>query len=224
MTARCQTARMRVVIAEDELLLRAGMAEVLTQKGLDVVGLAGDGAELVRKVVALRPDLAITDIRMPPTHTLEGLEAAEELDRRCPDVALAVLSNHVEARHAMRLLERRTQGIGYLLKGRVADLDRFVEVLDGVAAGGCAIDPEVVRALVERRRRQGPLDELTERERELLSLMAEGLSNRGLGRRLFLSERTIESHVHKIFTKLDLPRAPDDNRRVLAVVKYLNAQ
>jgi DNA-binding NarL/FixJ family response regulator len=161
---------------------------------------------------------------MPPTRTLEGLEAAEELDERCPEVAVLVLSNHVEARYAMRLLERRTQGIGYLLKGRIADLDRFVEALRLVASGGCAIDPEVVRALVERRRRQGPLAELTDREREMLSLMAEGLSNRGLSRRLFLSERTIEAHVKSIFSKLDLPRAPDDNRRVLAVVKYLDAR
>ena len=214
---------MRVVIADDELLLRAGMAEVLGQRGFDVVGQAGDGAELVRQVVALRPDLAIVDIRMPPTRTLEGLEAAEELDQRCPDVAVMVLSNHVEARYAMRLLERRTHGIGYLLKGRIGDLDRFVETLGDVASGGCTIDPEVVRALVERRRRQDPLAGLTEREREMLSLMAEGLSNRGLGRRLFLSERTVESHVHKIFTKLDLPRAADDNRRVLAVVQYLNS-
>ena len=215
---------MRVVIAEDELLLRAGMSQVLGQKGLEVVGLAGDATELVRQAMTLRPDLAIIDIRMPPTHTLEGLEAAEELDRRCPEIALAVLSNHVEAHHAMRLLERRTEGIGYLLKGRIADLDRFVEVLSGVANGGCAIDPEVVRALLERRRRQNPLDELTEREREMLSLMAEGLSNRGLANRLFLSERTIETHVHKIFTKLGLERAPDDNRRILAVVQYLNAR
>ena len=215
---------MRVVIADDELLLRAGMAEVLSQKGFDVVGQAGDGAELIRKVGGLRPDLAIIDIRMPPTNTLEGLEAAEELDRRCPEVAVLVLSNHVEARHAMRLLERRTQGIGYLLKGRIADLGRFVESLRLVASGGVAIDPEVVRAMVERRRRQGPLAELTDRELEMLSLMAEGLSNGGLSRRLFLSERTIEAHVKSIFSKLDLPRAPDDNRRVLAVVKYLNAR
>lgn len=214
---------MRVLIAEDELLLREGMAEVLGKRGFEVIGQAGDGEELVRKAAALRPDLAIVDIRMPPTHTLEGLEAAEELDERCPEVAVLLLSNHVEARHAMRLLERRTQGIGYLLKGRIADLDRFVEALHLVVSGGCAIDPEVVRALVERRRRDDPLAELTDREREMLSLMAEGLSNRGLGRRLFLSERTIEAHVHSIFMKLDLPRAPDDNRRVLAVVRYLNS-
>lgn len=215
---------MRVVIADDELLLRAGLAEVLGQKGFEVVGQAGDGAELVRKVAALRPDLAIVDIRMPPTRTLEGLEAAEELDRRCPEVAVLVLSNHVAARHARRLLERRTQGIGYLLKQRVTDLDRFVETLKLVASGGCAIDPLVVRALIDRRRREGPLAELTERELEMLSLMAEGLSNRGLGRRLFLSERTVEAHVHKIFMKLDLARAPDDNRRVRAVIKYLDAR
>lgn len=214
----------RVVIAEDELLLRAGLAEVLSQNGFEVVGQAGDAETLIRKVAALRPDLAIVDIRMPPTRTLEGLRAAEELDARCPEVAVLVLSNHVEAHYAIRLLDRRTQGIGYLLKERIADLDRFIEALHLIASGGFAIDPEVVRALVERRRPEDPLAELTEREHEMLSLMAEGLTNRGLGRRLFLSERTVEAHVRSIFTKLDLPSEDDDNRRVHAVVRYLNAR
>lgn len=214
---------MRVVIADDELLLREGMAQLLSERGFEVIGTAGDGAELISKVVGLRPDVAIVDIRMPPTRTVEGIEATEELSERCPEVGVLILSNHVDGRHAMRLLEGRTQGIGYMLKDRVADLDRFVESLRAVASGGCAVDPEVVRALVERRRREDPLAELTEREREMLSLMAEGLSNGGIGRRLFLSERTVETHVHSIFMKLDIPREPDDNRRVLAVVRYLNA-
>lgn len=215
---------MRILIAEDELLLREGLAQLLSATGFDVVGQVSNGEDLVRKAVALKPDAAIVDIRMPPTHTEEGLEAAEELHAQVPEVGVLVLSKYVEPSYAVRLLENRERGIGYLLKDRIADVGAFVDALNRVATGGWAVDPAVVAALVDRRRVADPLAELTDREREMLSLLAQGLSNRGIGRQLFLSSRTVEAHLRSIFSKLDLASSPDDNRRVLAVVRYLDAR
>ena len=214
---------MRVVIADDEVLLREGLERLLTEAGFKVVGKVGTGGELPRKVELTRPDVAIVDIRMPPTHTDEGLVAAAEIRESHPDVGVLVLSHYLESRYAMRLLEQHPAGAGYLLKERVSDLAVLSDALHRLDEGECVLDPTIVTRLVDRPRPTGPLDELTEREREVLGLMAEGRSNGGICERLFLSPKTVESHVRQIFVKLDIDGSPDDHRRVLAVLTYLRS-
>jgi DNA-binding NarL/FixJ family response regulator len=214
---------MRLVVADDSLLFREGLVRVLDEQGFEVLGQMDNAEDLVRRVSGLKPDVALVDIRMPPTQTDEGLRAAQEIGERFPDVGVVVLSQYLEASWAMRLLEEGSAGRGYLLKDRVGDLDSFAESIRRVGSGDSVVDPEVVSALVGRRRDAGVLDALTEREREILALMAEGRSNHGICERLVLSPRTIESHVRTIFQKLELPPAEDDHRRVLAVLAYLRA-
>jgi DNA-binding NarL/FixJ family response regulator len=213
----------RVVIAEDSVLLREGLARVLTEQGFEVAAQVGDATELQRAVKRTKPDVAIVDVRMPPTQTDEGARAAEEIRAQHPDVGVLVLSQIVEARRALKLFSERPEGFGYLLKDRVLQIDEFVESVRRVGRGGTAIDPEVVAQLVGRRDAEGPLDELTPREREVLGLMAEGRSNKAICDKLFLSPKTVETHVNSIFGKLNLPQAPDDHRRVLAVLAFLRA-
>jgi DNA-binding NarL/FixJ family response regulator len=215
---------MRIVIAEDSVLLREGITRLLTEAGHEVVGQAGDGPELIRKVGAHRPDLAIIDVRMPPTQTDEGLRAARSIRLQMPEVGLVVLSQYVEENYAMELLADGAEGVGYLLKDRVSDVDRFIEALTRVAQGGSVLDPEVVATMLGRRRGEDPLEALTPREREVLGLMAEGRSNRAIAERIVVTERAVEKHVTGIFSKLDLTAAPDDHRRVLAVRAYLSAE
>lgn len=212
---------MRVVIADDSVLLREGIARLLAERGFDIVGQAGDAAELVRKIEGHRPDVAIIDIRMPPTHTDEGLRAAAGLSASHPQLGILVLSQYLAPAYAMRLLEHRTRGCGYLLKQRVENLDEFADAVRRVAGGACVVDPGVVTQLVTRRRLEDPLQALTPRERQILALMAEGRSNQGIERRLVLSPKTVETHVRAIFAKLALPPADDDHRRVLAVLAHL---
>jgi DNA-binding NarL/FixJ family response regulator len=212
---------MRVVIAEDSLLLRAGLAKLLEEAGFEVVGQAGDAADLLLKVRSYSPDVAIVDVRMPPTQTDEGAEAAETIRAEHPDVGVLLLSQTVETRRALRLFSEHPAGFGYLLKDRVVEVDDFLDAVRRVARGGTALDPEVIAQLVGRHRPGDPLAELTEREREVLALMAEGRSNQGIGRKLFLSPKTIETHIHGIFRKLGLETVSDDHRRVLAVLAYL---
>ncbi len=212
---------MRVVIAEDSLLLREGIARLLSERGVEVVGQAGDGDELVRKVKAHKPDIAIVDIRMPPTNTVEGLVAAKQIRRELPDVGVLVLSQYVEESYAIDLLADNAEGVGYLLKDRIADLDHFLDAIRRVAEGGSALDPEVVSLLLGRRRSDDPLDQLTEREREVLALMAEGRSNKAIADELVVTGSTVEKHVTNIFEKLDLDATPVDHRRVLAVLRFL---
>jgi DNA-binding NarL/FixJ family response regulator len=221
--ARGKEARCRVVVADDDVLLREGVASLLERTGFDVVGRAGDGGELIELVRRLKPDLVLVDIRMPPTHSVEGLEAARAIRRELPDTGIVVLSAHVEVEHAMELLEsgRRT---GYLLKGRVTDVDEFIETLDRIARGASVIDPALVQELVAARHRNDPLGELSSREREVLSLMAEGRSNAGIARRLFVTEGTVEKHVRSILSKLPIRATHDDHRRVLAVVAFLESR
>jgi DNA-binding NarL/FixJ family response regulator len=214
---------MRVVVADDSLLFREGLVRLLAEQGFEVAGEMENAEDLVRRVGGLKPDVAIVDIRMPPTHTDEGLRAAQEIGEREPDVGVMVLSQYLEASYAMRLLEEGTAGRGYLLKDRVGDLNSFAESIRRVGEGGSVVDPEVVASLVHRRTETAPVDELTGREREILELMAEGRSNHGIGERLVLSQRTVESHVRTIFQKLELAPADDDHRRVLAVLTYLRA-
>ena len=214
---------MRVVIADDSVLLREGLARVLEDGGIEVVAQAGDAGELLEAVRHMRPDLAIVDVRMPPTQTDEGTRAAKEIRERHPEVGVLVLSQVVEPRHAFDLFRDRPEGFGYVLKDRVLEIDDFLESVRRVARGGTVIDPEVVAQLMGRRRERDPLDDLTAREREVLTLMAEGLSNHGICGRLFLSPKTVETHVHSIFGKLRLPPTPDDHRRVLAVLAFLRA-
>ena len=214
---------MRVVVADDSVLFREGLAQLLEGSGFEVVGRAGDRPQLLESVIARRPDIVITDIRMPPTNTVEGLEAAIEIRQRLPKVAVVLLSQYVETTHAVRLLELGAGGLGYLIKDRVADVREFIDAVRRVGAGGSAIDPEVVSELVVRRRRRDLVGELTERERGVLSLMAEGRSNSAIGASLHLSQKTVEGYVRSIFMKLQLEPADEDHRRVLAVVTYLRA-
>ena len=212
----------RVVVADDDVLLREGLASLLSRSGLDVVGQAGDGAELLDLVRAEHPDLVVTDIRMPPTHSTEGLDAARLIRQESPDAAILVLSAHIDVDHALELLSGG-RGIGYLLKSRVTDVNDFLDTIGRIVDGAAVIDPALVTELVSARRRNDPLAALSTREREVLALMAEGLSNGGIGRRIFVTEGTVEKHVRAILTKLDLPETTDDHRRVRAVVVYLES-
>jgi len=215
----------RVVVADDAVILREGLGRLLAEAGFEIAGLAGDAEELVALVEEEQPDVAIVDIRMPPTHTDEGLRAAKAIRASRPDVGILVLSQHVRASYALELLADGSEGIGYLLKERVSDLAELASSVERVAQGGSVLDPLVVEQLVGRPRgRDDPLEELTEREREVLSLMAEGRSNRAIAARLFVTEHTVEKHVKSIFQTLRLPPSPDDHRRVLAVVTYLDAR
>jgi len=214
---------MRVVIAEDEALMREGLAGLLTAAGLEVVGRGGTPDELLAQVARLEPDAAIVDIRMPPTHTDEGLVAAERIRNDHPAVAVLVLSNYLESRYAMRLLQEHPESVGYLLKERVSDVAVLVDALRRITDGECVLDPTIVKRLVTRPREPGPLSELTEREREVLGLIAEGHSNQAISARLFLSQKTVETHIRQIFQKLGLGDTPDYHRRVLAVLTYLRA-
>jgi DNA-binding NarL/FixJ family response regulator len=213
----------RVVIAEDSALLREGLARILTEGGFEVVAQARDASELRRDVRRHKPDVAVVDVRMPPTFTDEGARAAKEIRAEHPKVAVLVLSQVVEAAHALALFTERPEGFGYLLKDRVLEIDDFLEAVRRVGRGGTAIDPDVIGQLVGRRREHDPLEELSPREREVLGLMAEGLSNGGICRRLVLSPKTVETHVNSIFLKLRLAPAPDDHRRVLAMLAFLRA-
>ncbi|MDO8212758.1 response regulator transcription factor [Conexibacter sp. CPCC 206217] len=214
---------MRVVIAEDSVLLREGIARLLQDAGHDVVGQCGDAEDLIRKVLAHKPDIAIVDVRMPPTNTDDGLRAALELRERAPQTSVLVLSQYVEEGYAQELISGGAAGVGYLLKDRVADVERFVDAVGRVGDGGSALDPEVVAQLLGRRRRDDPLEALTPREREVLGHMAEGRSNSAIAGELVVTERAVEKHVTSIFGKLDLPPAQQDHRRVLAVLRYLGA-
>lgn len=214
---------MRIVIAEDTAILRAGLAELLGVRGHEVVGAVGDGDSLLTAVDEYRPDVAVVDIRMPPTRTDEGLRAALQLRERRPEVGVLLFSQYIETRYATELLADRSAGVGYLLKERVADIDEFVDALDRIAAGGTALDPEVVTQLFGASRRTHSLDALTPREREVLALMAEGRTNAAIADTLVVTGRAVEKHVANIFTKLDLPPSDTDHRRVLAVLRYLQS-
>ena len=212
---------MRVVIAEDSVLLREGLAKLLEDEGFEVVGRAADPDQLLLHVRSYSPDVAVVDVRMPPTHTDEGARAAATIREQHPDVGVLLLSQVIEATFALRLFTESPAGFGYLLKDRVLDVDDFVDALKRVARGGTAMDPTVVAQLLGRTRPDDRLAALTERERSVLELMAEGRSNAGIGRKLYLSPKTVETHVHAIFGKLGLAQAPDDHRRVLAVLAFL---
>jgi DNA-binding NarL/FixJ family response regulator len=212
---------LRVALADDAALFRAGLSRLLDEAGFAVTAAVGDAPALLASVAADPPDVAIVDIRMPPTHTTEGLEAAHALRTRYPGMGVLVLSAHVEPGYALQLIESGATGAGYLLKERVADLAELSEAVRRVAAGGLVVDPSVVATLVRRRRVQSPLDALSEREREVLAVMAEGRSNQAICERLYLSPKTVEAYVRSVFTKLGLRQTVDDNRRVLAVLTFL---
>jgi DNA-binding NarL/FixJ family response regulator len=212
----------RVVLAEDDVLLREGMASLLDRSGFQVAGQAGDARQLLALVGAEAPDLVVVDIRMPPTNTTEGLEAARQIRQQHPGTGILVLSAHVEVEHAMELLAGG-QGVGYLLKSRITDVEEFLDTLERVARGGSVVDPALVAELVAAHRRDDPLAVLTAREREVLALMAEGRSNAGIARRLWVTEGTVEKHVRSILTKLTLAETEDDHRRVLAVLTFLDS-
>lgn len=214
---------MRIVIAEDSVLLRAGLTRILIDAGEDVVATVGDADELLPVVARHQPDLALVDVRMPPTHTDDGLRAALAVRDRWPDVAILVLSQYVEETYAVELLARDTSAVGYLLKDRIADVSEFLGAVRRVGEGGTALDPEVVAQLLARSRRQDPLERLSPREAEVLALMAEGRTNPAIARQLVVSDKAVEKHVGNIFMKLDLPPATDDHRRVLAVLRWLEA-
>ena len=216
---------MRVVVADDAVILREGLARLLAEGGFEVAGLAADADELFALVERCRPDVAIVDIRMPPTHTDEGLRAAAEIRRRWPRTGILVLSQHVRASYALELLSDGTERVGYLLKERVSDLGELTAGVRRVGEGGSVVDPSVVAQLVAHRRRgEDPLADLSQRELDVLGLMAEGRSNRAIGERLFISEHTVEKHVKSIFATLRIPQSADDHRRVLAVVRFLEAR
>lgn len=214
---------MRVVVAEDTMLTREGIVRLLEDAGIDVVGQVEDGEALLRKVAATRPEVAIVDIRMPPTHIDEGLVAAQRIREEHPAVGVLVLSQYVEPGYAMRLLEEHPEKIGYLLKERVFDVAVLIDALRRIDDGESVIDPTIVSRLVRRQRREDPLAELTEREREVLALVAEGMSNRALAARLFVTDRTVEAHIKQIFLKLGLSESPERHRRVLAVLTFLRS-
>lgn len=214
---------MRIVIAEDSVLLRAGLTRILIDAGMDVVASVGDADELLTTVARHQPELAVVDVRMPPTHTDDGLRAALTVRDRWPEVAILVLSQYVEETYATELLAGDTAGIGYLLKDRIADVSEFLGAVRRVGDGGTALDPEVVAQLLARSRRRDPLERLTPREAEVLALMAEGRTNPAIARQLVISDKAVEKHVGNIFLKLDLPPAGDDHRRVLAVLRWLEA-
>jgi DNA-binding NarL/FixJ family response regulator len=213
----------RIVVAEDSLLFREGLVRLLEDAGLEVVAQTEDAEQLIKAVDRDQLDLAIVDVRMPPTHTDEGLRAAAELRSRQPPLNVLVLTHHVETHAAIHLLRDNPSGVGYLLKDRVTDLAEFVDAVRRVGSGGSLIDPEVVTTLLNRRRADDPVGDLTEREREVLALVAEGRSNQAIGEELFISARTVESHVSSIFSKLGLVPSPEDDRRVLAVLTYLRS-
>jgi DNA-binding NarL/FixJ family response regulator len=219
MTARA----MRVIVADDDVLLREGLAGLLERSGFQVVGQCGDASELIELVREHQPELVIVDIRMPPSHTTEGLEAARVIREEVPATAILVLSAHVEVEHAMDLVGSGER-IGYLLKSRVTDVDDFLVTLERIVKGASVVDPALVQELVAARRVNDPLEDLSPREREVLALMAEGRSNAGIARQLWVTEGTVEKHVHSILMKLRLPETEDDHRRVLAVVTYLDAR
>jgi DNA-binding NarL/FixJ family response regulator len=212
----------RVVVADDSTLLREGLVRLLEEGGLEVVGQAADGEELLRKVRAHKPDVAVVDVRMPPTHTDEGLRAAREIRAELPEVSVLVLSQYVEVAYARELLAESAEGLGYLLKDRVADVGALTDAVRRVGGGGSALDPEVVSQMLGRRRNDDPLEQLTPREREVLGLMAEGRSNGAIAAELVVSERAVEKHVTGIFSKLELGASSEDHRRVLAVLHFLD--
>jgi serine/threonine-protein kinase PknK len=214
---------LRVALAEDDVLLREGLASLLERAGLEVVGQAGDGTELMELVRRHVPEMVIVDVRMPPSHSTEGLDAARTIREEFPQTGILVLSAHVEVEHAMELLASGER-CGYLLKSRVTDVEDLIETIERIAGGGSVVDPALVQELVAARRRDDPLAELTPRETEVLALMAEGRSNAGIGRRLWVTEGTVEKHVHSILSKLPLTETADDHRRVLAVVTYLETR
>ncbi|CAA9545496.1 MAG: Two-component transcriptional response regulator, LuxR family [uncultured Thermoleophilia bacterium] len=213
----------RVVVADDSVLLREGLVRLLESSGFEVAGQAGDGEDLLRKVRAHKPDVAVIDVRMPPTHTDEGLKAARSIRADHPGTGVLVLSQYIEEGYALDLLSETTERTGYLLKDRVADIDTFLDAIRRVAQGGSALDPEVVAMLLGRRRREDPLQVLSPREHEVLGLMAEGRSNAAIAQAIFVTERAVEKHVTSIFSKLDLAPTAEDHRRVLAVLAYLRS-
>ena len=223
MTKDGEDATMRVVVADDDVLLREGLASLLNGAGFDVVGQAGDGPGLLRLVREKAPQLVVTDIRMPPTDSTEGLDVARVIREEMPDTAILVLSAHVIVEHAMDLLANG-RGIGYLLKTRVRDVDDFIDTLHRIGKGASVVDPALVNELVSARRRDDPLAALTEREREVLALMAEGRSNAGIGQQLWVTANTVEKHVSNLMSKLNLPDAAEDHRRVLAVLAFLDSR
>jgi DNA-binding NarL/FixJ family response regulator len=214
---------MRVVVADDEVLLREGLARLLTETGFEVVGKAGDPDQLLATIRHTHPQVAIVDIKMPPTHTDEGLVAAEEIRRSDPSVGVLVLSHYLESRYALRLLQQHPERVGYLLKERISDVAVLTDAVRRIAEGECVIDPTIIVRLMARQRDRGPLTQLTDREREVLALMAEGRSNQGICDKLFLSPKTVEAHVSQIFSKLGLRDAPGHHRRVLAVLTFLRS-
>jgi len=217
------TGGTRVVLADDDVLLREGLAGLLERSGFEVIGQSGTPSELIDVVRELRPDLAIVDIRMPPTHTTEGLDAAAVIREEHPDTAIVVLTAHVQVDRATELLSGGER-VGYLLKSRVTDVDEFIETLERIVKGGSVVDPALVQELVAARRVEDPLEVLSPREREVLALMAEGRSNAGIAHQLWITEGTVEKHVRSILMKLRLPMSEDDQRRVLAVITYLDAR
>jgi DNA-binding NarL/FixJ family response regulator len=214
---------MRVVIAEDELLLRQGVARLLTDAGIDVVAAVETADALLEHVARMRPDVALVDVRMPPTHRDEGIIAAREIRATHPETGVLVLSHYLESSYALRLLEDQPQRCGYLLKERVSDIAVLVDALRRIADGECVIDPTIVKQLLHKPRDSGPLDTLTKRERDVLAAMAEGYSNEAIARRLYLAPKTVEANIHRVLQKLDISESPDSNRRVLAVLTYLRS-
>jgi len=223
MTDPATPAPLRVVIGEDDVLLREGVVRVLTDAGFDVVAQAGDADDLLRKGMAHRPDIAVVDVRMPPGNGDDGLRAALELRRARPQTGILVLSQFYEEEYALQLIGERPQGVGYLLKERIGDIETFADAVSRVAAGGSALDPEIVGRMLGRRRHASPLDALSAREREVLGAVAEGKSNQGIARALHVSEASVEKHITRIFTKLGLGQKPDEHRRVLAAITYLRS-